>query len=191
MDHLDRQMQQWSTRLRDDLKINPPESNQLATTISIEVSKLSSQAKQRIKDSSQILLKDRLDELTAFQGWMDYVNSVPQNPFLSRAQVMTMTYFCFVYLGEGCFKVLQKELPSGSAAKMCCKFLTDNPVRAFRNAIAHANWKYLSDFSGLEYWARKGSDPSEPLSRFVVSQNDLSFWQALARCTAYATYLNI
>ena len=68
---------------------------------------------------------------------------------------------------------------------------SDNPVRAFRNAIAHANWKYLSDYSGLEYWARKSSDPSEPLSRFEVSQSDLSFWQALARCTAYANFLSL
>lgn len=38
--HLDEQMQQWSTRLRDDLKIEPPESNRLATTIAAEVAAL-------------------------------------------------------------------------------------------------------------------------------------------------------
>ena len=47
MDHLDRQMQAWSTRLRDDLKIGPPESNQLATTIAKEVASLSEEVKQR------------------------------------------------------------------------------------------------------------------------------------------------
>jgi hypothetical protein len=191
MDHLDRQMQKWCTRLRDDLKITPPESNSLATTIAMEVSQLPSDARQRIKDTSQILLRDRLDELVAFQGWMDYVDFMPKHRSLTRAQIVTQIYVCFVYLGEGCFKVLQKELASGSAARKCSKFLTDNPVRAFRNAIAHANWKYLSDYSGLEYWARKDSDPSGPLSRFEVSQNDLSFWQALARCTAYASFLSL
>jgi hypothetical protein len=82
-------------------------------------------------------------------------------------------------------------LPSGSTAKKCCRFLTDNPVRAFRNAVAYANWRYLSDFSGLEYWARKGAEGTEPMVRFEVLQQDLSFWQALARCTAYASFLTL
>jgi hypothetical protein len=72
--------------------------------------------------------------------------------------------------------------------KRCCKFLTDNPVRAFRNAVAHAKWQYKPDFSGLTFWSRKGGDASEPLTRFEVSQHDLGFWQALARCVAYVAY---
>jgi hypothetical protein len=71
MNDLDKQMQQWSTRLRDDLKIGPPESNQLATTIAKEVSALSDAAKQRVKEASQIPLKIRIEELVAFQAWMD------------------------------------------------------------------------------------------------------------------------
>jgi hypothetical protein len=65
----------------------------------------------------------------------------------------------------------------------------DNPIRAFRNAIAHGNWKYLSDFSGIEFWSQKGSDINEPYVKFEVLQEDLNFWQALARCTAYSSYL--
>jgi hypothetical protein len=192
MDHIDEQMQQWSTRLRDDLRIGPPESNQLFTTITKEVAALPDDAKQRVREASQIPLKTRIEELVAFQGWMDFVHSMTEpHSVIVRAQVVYQNYTCFVYLGESCFNVLKKELPSGSSAKKCCKFLTDNPVRAFRNAIAHANWRYLPDFSGLEYWARKGAEPTEPMSRFEVSQQNLSFWQALARCTAYASFLTL
>ncbi|HUY36956.1 MAG TPA: hypothetical protein VMV69_29830 [Pirellulales bacterium] len=191
MDELDKQMQQWSTRLRDDLRIGP-ESNHLATTITKEVAALSDDAKQRVKDASPIPLNIRLEELVAFQGFMDLVRATSApHPVVVRAQLIYQNYICFVYLGESCFNVLKKELPPGSTAKKCCKFLTDNPVRAFRNAVAHANWRYLPDFSGLEYWARKGGDPAEPIIRFEVSQQDHSFWQALARCTAYASFLTL
>jgi hypothetical protein len=136
MDHLDKQMQQWSRRLRDDLRIGPPESNQLATTITKEVDALPDDAIQRVKKASQIPLKIRIEELVAFQGWMDFVRATSEpHPVAVRAQVVYQNYICFVYLGESCFNVLKKELPSGSTAKKCCKFLTDNPVRAFRNAV--------------------------------------------------------
>lgn len=69
--------------------------------------------------------------------------------------------------------------------------LTDNPVRALRNAIAHSNWRYLPDFSGLEFWAKKGAEVDEPPSRFQVTQHELGFWQTLARCVAYASYLSL
>jgi hypothetical protein len=192
MEYLNKQMQQWSARLRDDLRIGPPESNQLATTIAREVASLSSIAKTEVKDASQIPLEKRIEELVAFQGWMDIVHTARDpRPAVVRAQVVYQNYICFVYLGESCFNVLKKALPSGSTAKKCCQFLTDNPVRAFRNALAHANWRYLPDFSGLEYWARKGADLTDSLVRFEVAQQDLSFWQALARCTAYASFLSM
>ena len=189
MDHLDKQMQKWSTRLRDDLRIGPPESNQLATTITKEVAALSEDAKQRVKEATPIRPEIRIEELAAFQGWMDLVHATSEPPpVVVRAQVVYQNYICFVYLGDSCFNVLKKELPPGSTAKKCCKFLTDNPVRAFRNAVAHANWRYLPDFSGLEYWARKGAEPTESMERFEVSQHDMNFWQALSRCTAYASF---
>lgn len=192
MYHLDNQMKQWSSRLRDDLNIGPPENNQLATTITAEVGALSVDAKHRVREASQIPLATRVDELIGFQGWMDFVAGLEKpHPTVVRAQVAYLNYVCFVYLGESCFNVLKRELPPGSTAKKCCKFLTDNPVRAFRNAFAHANWRYLPDFSGLEYWARKGAEPTEPMVRFEVSQQDLCFWQALARCTGYASFLTL
>jgi hypothetical protein len=192
MDHLDKQMQQWSARLREDLKIDPAESNQLGTTITEEVGALADDAKVRVKEASQIPLEVRIEELIAFQGWMDVVSARSgAAPVVVRAQVVYQNYICFIYLGESCFNALKKELSAGSTTKKCCKFLTDNPVRAFRNAVAHANWRYLPDFSGLEYWARKGAEPTEPMVRFEVSRQDLSFWQSLARCTAYASFLTL
>src|SRR5437899_1340677 len=167
MEHLDKQMRQWSTRLRDDLRIGPPESNQLATTITREVAALSDEAKKRAREASQIPLRIRIEELVAFQGGMDHVHSRTEpHPVVVRAQVVYQNYICIVYLGESCFNDLKKELPSGSTAKKSCRFLTDNRVRAFRNAVAHANCRYLPDFSGLEYWAHKGTEPSEPMARF-------------------------
>ena len=116
---------------------------------------------------------------------MDECRGESIGPARTRAQVVYQCYVCFIYLGDAWFKVLRKQMPDGSATKRCCKFLTDNPVRAFRNAIAHGNWDYLKDFTGLEFWARKGDIGEEPLSRFEVSRDDLAFWQALARCVAY------
>lgn len=191
MNGLDQQMQQWSTRLRDDLRITPADSSRLASAIASEVKSLSDDTRRRVKEASVIPLETRIEELKAFQAWMDLIHVATPHPVVVRAQVITQNYICFVYLGEACFNALRKELPSGSTAKRCCKFLTDNPVRAFRNAIAHSNWRYLPDFSGLEYWAREGEDRSAPLKRFVVLENELSFWQAIARCTAYSAFLSL
>jgi hypothetical protein len=91
---------------------------------------------------------------------MDLIHRSKPHPAVVRAQAVTEIYICFVYLGEACFGVLRKELPSVSVTRKCCKFLSENPVRALRNAIAHSNWQYLPDFSGLEFWAKKGSDPT-------------------------------
>jgi hypothetical protein len=49
----------------------------------------------------------------------------------------------------------------------------------------------MPDYSGLVFWARKGDDPTQDPSRFEVSQNDLNFWQSLARCTAYAAFTTL
>jgi hypothetical protein len=184
-------MQNWSAELSAGLKIVPPESDHLASIIEGEVMALSSEAKQRVRAASLIPLEARIEELRAFQSWMDLASEAKTNPVMVRAQVVTQIYICFVYLGEACFKVLRKELSGSSTTKKCCKFLTENPVRALRNAVAHSNWQYLPDFSGLEFWAKEGTDPAEGPSRFVVLQRELDFWQALARCTAYASYLGL
>jgi hypothetical protein len=185
---LDVQMRCYSPRLRDDLRIDSAESNHLATSIATECAALSPDAVAEIREQDPVGLDTRLEELVAFQRFMDLVGSIPGQPLIVRAQVITQNYLCFVYLGDSCFKVLQKHAPSGSTTRKCCRFLTDNPVRAFRNALAHANWQYNEDFSGLRFWARKGSEPNDPLIEFAVSQLELGFWQALARCVSYVAF---
>jgi hypothetical protein len=191
MKHLDIQMRAWSKRLISDLAINEEESQKLATTIASEVRWLPMEAKDKIINASPVDIKYRYEELLAFQGFMDIVHKSEKHPSIVRAQVIVQNYICFVYLNENCFNVLRKHVSNGSACKKCCNFLVNNPVRAFRNAIAHSNWCYKSDFSGIRYWARKGSNPDEPLNEFEVGQDELSFWQAVARCTAYAAYENL
>jgi hypothetical protein len=189
--NLDTQMQFFSTHLKSELKLTQEMISKLATTIASDVRFLSLDQKAEIISASPVPLQDRLDELQAFQGWMDQAHTIQNNPYINRAQVLSQSYICFVYLPESCFRILAKVCPNGSAAKKCSQFLSNNPVRAFRNAVAHANWSYRSDFKALIYWARNGSDPNEPLERFEVAQEDLSFWQALSRCVAYAAYSNL
>jgi hypothetical protein len=189
--HIDAQMQSFADRLTNEVKLTPEMASKLATTIAADVRFLSLEQKKEIRIASPIPIEDRLAELQAFQGWMDQAHTVKNNPFVTRAQVLSQNYICFVYLPESCFRVLAKACPSGSAAKKCAQFLSNNPVRAFRNAVAHSNWTYRSDFGALVYWARKGSDLEDPLERFEVVQDDLAFWQALSRCVAYAAFSNL
>jgi hypothetical protein len=184
-------MKAFSTRLANEVKLTPEMAGKLATSIAADVRFLSSEQKAEIRAASPVPLQHRLAELRAFQGWMDQAHTVRNNPLVTRAQVLSQNYICFVYLPEACFRVLSKVCPNGSAAKKCAQFLSNNPVRAFRNAVAHSNWTYRDDFGAIIYWARKGSDPDEALQRFEVEQNDLSFWQAVSRCVAYAAYSNL
>ncbi|RJP75380.1 MAG: hypothetical protein C4532_00595 [Candidatus Abyssobacteria bacterium SURF_17] len=189
--HLDAQMQSFAAHLTSEVGLAPEIAVKLATTIAADVRFLSPEQKTEIRRASPVPLEDRLVEPQAFQGWMEQANTVRNNPFVTRAQVLSQIYICFVYLPEACFRILAGACPSGSAAKKCAQFLSNNPVRAFRNAIAHANWIYRADFGAIIYWARKGSDPNEPLDRFEVEQDSLSFWQALSRCVAYVAYSNL
>jgi hypothetical protein len=191
MRHLDTQMSKYSTRLCAEVGVDGTAADRLATTVAADLRFLPAATKSEILLSSPVDVAARLDELIAFQSFMEQINAAKSNPAMIRAQVMYQNYMCFVYLGEACFRVLAKSAPTGSASRKCSRFLTDNPVRAFRNAIAHGNWTYRSDFSGLVFWARKGSDASEPLSQFEVAQDELDFWQSLARCVGYAAYTHL
>lgn len=189
--YLDQQMEAYIERLVEEVRINKEASKKLATTIAAEVRFLDEQSKELIRRATPIPLKARIEELKAFQAWMDLASNVRGNPAVTRAQVIVQNYVCFIYLGEACFRVLARSTKSKSATRACCRYLTENPIRAFRNALAHANWEYKPDYSGLIFWAKKGSDPNESLSGFEVSQEDLNFWQALSRCVAYAAYTNL
>ncbi len=120
---------------------------------------------------------------------MDIAHGIP-HPAVTRAQVITQNYVCFVYLKESWFEALHQVMAAGTATALCCAFLLSAPLRRFRNAFAHGNWRYLQDFSGLEFWARaKGTASTE--TRTELLQLELDFWQTLSRCTAYASMLTL
>lgn len=187
---LDQQMKAFSTPLISEVRLKEGETAKIATTIAAEVRFLDQQSRNSVLEASPVPLAARLDELVAFQSWMDLATSTT-NPAVVRAQVIVQNYVCFVYLGESCFRALRKASRAGSLTRRCCEFLTDNPVRAFRNAVAHSNWTYKPDFSGLMFWARKGEGKDEPMVQFDVTQAQLAFWQALSRAVAYAAYTSL
>ena len=179
-DTLDAQLKRFSPRLRDDLKLTPSESAAVATTIADELTALSMRA-----DDDPIAFGARCDELTAFQGFMDASQPVASSPFVARARVLVQNYVCFVYLKEAWLEGLREAAPATSVLHRCASYLTAGKVRAFRNALSHARWRYLSDFSGLEYWDRASGNRSAPLQRFEVTQLELDFWQTLIRAVCY------
>jgi hypothetical protein len=87
--HLDTQMQSFSTRLTNEVKLTPEMAAKLATTIAADVRFLSPEQKAEIRASSPIPLPDRVAELQAFQGWMDQAHTICNNPFIARAQVLS------------------------------------------------------------------------------------------------------
>ena len=189
--HIDTQMVAFAPTLISEVKLSHAMAIQLGTSIAADVQFLSVEQKAKILSTSPVTLQDRLIELTAFQQWMDYAHTIQNNRSVTRAQVLTQNYICFVYLPEACFRVLSKECPRDSAAAKCAKFLSDFPVRAFRNAVAHSNWAYRPDFGAITYWARKDSDLNGPLQKYEIEQSVLGFWQALSRCVAYVAYSNL
>lgn len=191
MKQLDQQIAIWKDKLTRDAKIPIEYSECLASTIKSEIKNLSHDEKIKLTTSNPIDLKTRIEELQAFQSMMDTFNKMTLRPEIVRAQIIAQNYICFVYLKDTLFESLKKIMPSDSVTKKCCKYLLNNPVRAFRNSIAHGNWKYKNDFSGIEFWAYKGEPKDSPMDKWEVHKTDLSFWQALSRLIAYVSFLTL
>lgn len=190
MEYLNIQMKKWASRLCDDLRLTPNQSNEIASSIFGEIKSLSLPVKKEIENSTPIPIKARLDELIAFQRWMDFVDSMKMpKPEVIRAQVITQNYICFVYLKETWFEILLQHLHQNSSTYKSCSFLLSEPIKLLRHGISHGNWKYKDDFSGLEYWNRK--DRSSPYDYKQVDGQELDFWQSLSRTVAYASFLAI
>jgi len=187
-------MRQFSPRLRDDLGLTPPASNCLAFTIASEVQILPHETLRHIQVDDVVGLKRRLDELVAFERFMDFASQVQATPGrlapLTRAQVTCQLYTVFVYLGDACFFRLRKSAASGSVLKKCCKYLTDYPVRGLRNAVAHSSWRYADDFSGIVFHYFEDEQKTKRTA-YTVTQLELDFWDKLARVTAYAAFQTI
>ena len=190
---LDSQMRQYRNRLLSEVRLSQESHlKKLASNLSWEVRCLDATDKRRIAEASPVLLESRRKEFEAFQHFCDQMNGwdIP-NPAFVRARVIYQNYLCFVYAPESLFRVLNETAEDGSATKRCSKYLLRGRLHYFRNAIAHSNWQYKSDFSGIEYWSRKSNEPDAAMHEFEVEQDELDFWQALSRCVAYTTLLNV
>ena len=189
MHYLDQQLAAFDSDLHRSVGLNSDESHKVATLVSADVRFLPKAVKAEIEAASPVPLTSRRDELIAFQAWTDFARTAMANPAITRAQVIVQNYVCFSYLKDACFDVVARKAAADSVAARCSRFLTTGPVRDFRNAFSHANWCYNANFTGLKCWVledarrRHGS-----LREFAVSQKELTFWQALARGVAYATY---
>lgn len=191
---LDGIMRQFSPLLHSELKLSASITDSLASTIASEVQALPPELLESIRKDDAIGLNRRLGELVAFERFMDFAAKVKEssgnNAALTRAQVTCQLYTVFVYLGEACFSRLRKAAPAGSVLKKCCKYLTDFPVRGLRNAVAHSNWRYADDFTGIVFYYFEDAEKTQQKS-YTLAQAELDFWDKLARVTAYATFQTI
>jgi hypothetical protein len=195
---LDVGLREYSSRLRDDFTISPPESNELATAICREIQQLDDQTRRDLQSGPPLSTDERLLLLNEFVHWW---RTNPGTPANNIGQVMALNYFCFVYLGESHLEKLRK-CSLAPLGKKCAKFLRNNPVRALRNALSHGNWRPSIDRLGIDFWARPGSvsvctvqpkcsnapeAPVEPMRDFKVSVEELNFWHLLTIATSYAS----
>jgi len=186
-EQLDQQLAPFADELQRAMGLTAAESRNVATLVAADVRALSVDVKRQMVADDVVPLSDRLDELAAFQSFMEIAGAASRNPVVVRAQTIVQNYVCFVYLKEPCFSALASAAPAGSVAYRCASFLSNGKIRAFRNAFSHGNWRYKADFSGLEGWTMDGGADS-PVNQFVVTGEQLGFWQALARAAAYVTY---
>ena len=186
---LDRQLAAFKDRLVKDVGLTPDEAGKVVTLCAADARFLSKEAKAQVISASEVPISARYEELLAFQAWNDILHKSTLSAPVVRAQVIVQNYVCFVYLKDACFEVLAKSASPESVVARCSKYLCRGEVRDFRNAFAHANWSYKSDFSGFNCWVHKdGRDPKAGRREFEVMQSELNFWQMLSRAVAYAAF---
>ncbi len=142
MKNLDFRLSRWRDKLVSEVKVPLDLCDKIATAIELEIERMTDEERRSLKEASPIDLKVRIEELLAFQVMMDTFNKVKPRPEIVRTQVIAQNYICFVYLKDTLFERLKVISQPGTVTKKCCKYLLNNPVRAFRNSIAHGNWAY-------------------------------------------------
>ena len=187
---IDDQMARCGPMLRDEIGLRGVECTELATTMADEIAPHLDAIAVDVATIADIPLRKRFEEMLAFQRYMDWVNGVSDHlgemrPIVTRMQVLAQSYFGFVYLKDNLLQALRSHVAQTTVTARCCNYLLSPPQVQFRHAVAHGNWCYLDDFSGLEYWAR--SARGKPNARYVVSDAHLGFWQSLARCVGYVS----
>lgn len=184
----DQQLARHELKLRDELQIDAFSVRRLASKVWEDVSALATERRQLIVESSPVSPRDRIHQIEQTIAFNAACNPdlFANVPGVAYAHTITLSYISVVYLSETLFDVIYKILEPNSPGKKSAAYLRNNPVRAFRNALAHGHWKFRSDGTAIEYWARKGSTGTEPMAKWEVSQNDLVFWYSLSRAVGYA-----
>lgn len=185
--HIDRQVEAVRTA-RDAPTLGEAAWSRVATDIHGSVVSLDSSAKDDLREALMVSPDRYVEELLAFQGWIEIARQNRDNPSVVRAQVMTELYVSFVWLKDSVMKPASEVLLGGTFDAVET-FLRTGQRRLLRNAIAHGRWCYLPDFSGLEYWA----EPSrhQPHERFEIDQRELGLWRVLSQGTAIAVLLGL
>src|ERR1041385_8112022 len=116
---LDVGLREYSSRLRDDFKISPPELNELATAIHREIQQLDTPTRQALQSDPPLSTTDRSDLLNEFLLWWRTSTGTSAS---NIGQVMALNYFCLVYLGESHLKKLRK-CAAAPLGKKCATFL--------------------------------------------------------------------
>ena len=167
---------------RLDLPLPEATKAALASSIYAEIRSIDEATHNQLRNEIAIAPEIYLEELAAFQAWMDLAHSNAGNPVVARAQVVTQLYICFVWLRDSLLEPLTRSVPSGATTAVV-QFLSTDERRRLRNAVAHGRWRYSTDYSGLECWDGK------PLTRFTVPNAQLAAWQTLSRATLIASLL--
>jgi len=176
MEKLDLQLRRYAEKYATWLSLprDSPWLEQAASSVFAEVTALPDSTIREIVDKSSVGIEKRIHEVVAFNAWMEYVNAIePPAPALVRAQVQSQLYFSFVYLRDRLVVPVRDKLPESSATRAALHALTREPVRHVRNAVAHGEWAYNEDFSGLRFWDRS--------VEIVLLQCELDAWSTLAR----------
>ncbi len=184
--HLDQQLHA-ARRAHESPDLPDHVWSSLATTVHNEVIALGEQATNQLRISMFIPPERYVDELTAFQAWMDVAHANADNPVIVRAQVMTELYVAFVWLRDSLMKPIVARVRDDTAFAVVARFLNGGQRRLLRNAIAHGRWCYLPNFNGLECWAEPSRGKQH--ERFEIRQAELDAWQLLSRGTAIAALL--
>lgn len=180
--HLDHQVLVFESRLALSLPLSA--QGRIASAVYDEVAALGEETHNRLRVELAILPETYLEEMTAFQGWMDLANANRTNPFIVRAQMVTQLYFGFVWLRDSLMAPLSLAIADGVTTTIIKFFGKPTDRWTLRNAVAHGRWKYAADFSGLECW-----DGRPPTTYLFVAEKDLEAWLILSKATIISVLL--
>jgi hypothetical protein len=182
--HLDQQVASVE-HLLIGLEVPARFSTALPSHVYDEVLLLDEQTHHELRQGLGVSPEEYLEEMAAFQVWMDFANAAKQSPVIVRAQVITQLYVAFVWLRDSLMYPVSEKVAEG-ATKLIFNFFKADERNHFRNSVAHGRWTYLKDFTGLQYW---DGPKDKPLTRFTIDGPELEAWQVLSRATTTAVLL--